>query len=143
MKSLIVLAVIGAMVVSCNSRNTDITTKTNTSANAAYAPSEGDATYRNGKLMVWQDGEWEEADNDVHLSNGIVVKRNGEVIRRDQVIILEEGEVVDRSGRFFDKAGNAIEDAWEATKKGAKKTKEEVKDVFKDHDKDRKYKNEN
>jgi hypothetical protein len=135
------LAMIGAIIVSCNT-NTDTTKETETSTHAAYAPSEGDVSYRSGKVMVWRDGEWEEANNDVHLSNGIVVNRKGEVIKEDKVVVLRDGEVVDKSGRFFDKAGNAIDDAWDATKKGVKKAGEEVKDVFngddkKDKDKDK------
>lgn len=133
----IFLSAIVAVMLSCNT-NTETTTKTDTSANAAYAPSEGDVTKRNGKVMVWHDGEWKEADSDVHLSNGVVVNRKGEVIKEDKVIVLDDGEVVDRSGRFFDKAGHAIDDAWDATKKGVNKVGEEVKDVFNGDDKNEK-----
>src|SRR5215204_5062771 len=134
MKNLFVILIVGALL-SCNNDDTR-TTKTNTSTHAAYAPSDGDVTYRNGKVLVWRDDEWKEADNDVSLNDGTVVKRNGEVVRNGKVIELEDGEGVDKTGHFFDKAGNAIEDAWDATKEGAKKTKEEVKDVFTDDDKD-------
>ncbi len=132
----IVLATVVSVMLSCNTK-TETTTKTDTSTNAAYAPSEGDVTKRNGEVMVWHDGDWKPADNDVHLSNGVVVNRRGEVTKEDKVIILHDGEVVDKSGRFFDKAGNAIDDAWDATKKGVNKVGEEVKDVFNgdDHDK--------
>lgn len=132
MKSLLIPALIGVIFLACNERNTESTNKTETSTHAAYAPSQGDVTYRDGKLMVWRDAEWKEVDNDVTLDNGLVVKRNGEVVRGDEVVVLRDGEVVDRSGRFFDKAGNAVEDAWDAAKKGVKKAGEEVKDVFTD-----------
>jgi len=133
MKHFIIAAVIAATLLACNT-DTTTTNKTDTSTHAAYSASEGDVSYRDGKLMVWKDGEWKEADNDVHLNNGVVVNRKGEVTKEDKVVVLHDGDVVDKSGRFFDKAGNAIEDAWDATKKGVKKAGEEVKDVFTDDD---------
>lgn len=133
----IFLATFIALLFSCNTK-TESTTKTDTSSNAAYAPSEGDVMRKDGKVMVWHDGEWEVANNDVHLSDGVVVNTKGEVSRGDRVVVLDDGEVVDRSGRFFDKAGNAVEDAWDATKKGVKKVGEEIKDVFDGNDKDTK-----
>jgi hypothetical protein len=142
MKTFFVLSMIGATILfSCNSENREATTTINsdTTENAAagtvYTPANGDVSYRNGKVMVWRDNDWVEADEDVTLNDGVVVRRNGEVKRGDDVVKLEEGESVDKSGRFFDKAGNAIEDAWDATKKGVKKAGEEVKDVFTDDDK--------
>jgi len=137
MKNLVISVLIASLLMACNS-NTGTTNKTDTSTNAAFAPSEGDVTRRDGKVMIWHDGEWKEADSDVHLSNGIIVNRRGEVVKGDKVIVLDDGEVVDKSGRFFDKAGNAIDDAWDATKKGVKKAGEEVKDVFSDDDHDSK-----
>ena len=134
MKNVLISMAMAALLTACNT-NTETTTKTDTSTHAAYAPSEGDVTKRDGKVMVWHDGEWKEADNDVHLSNGVVVNRKGEVIKEDKVVVLDDGEVVNKSGRFFDKAGNAIDDAWDATKKGVKKVGEEVKDVFNKDDK--------
>jgi hypothetical protein len=133
MKHSIIAAVIAASLLACNT-DTTTTNKTDTSNHAAYSASEGDVSYRNGKLMIWKGGEWKETDNDVHLDNGVVVNRKGEVVKEDKVVVLHDGEVVDKSGRFFDKAGNAIEDAWDATKKGVKKAGEEVKDVFTDDD---------
>ena len=135
MKNIFLVAIV-ALMFSCNSK-TETTTKTDTSANAAYAPSEGDVTKKNGEVMVWHDGEWRPADNDVYLDGGVVVNRRGEVTKGDKVVVLDDGEVVDKSGRFFDKAGNAIDDAWDATKKGVKKVGEEVKDVFNGDDKDK------
>lgn len=136
MKNIVLTAMV-ALTISCNTK-TETTTKTDTSSNAAYAPSEGDVTKKDGQVMVWHDGEWKPADSDVYLNDGVVVKRNGEVSKGDRVIVLDDGEVVNKSGRFFDKAGNAIDDAWDATKKGVKKVGEEVKDVFNGDDNDTK-----
>jgi len=107
----------------------DRTTGTTTTT---YTASEGDVSYRNGKVVVYRNGQWVDSDKDVELEGGVVVRRNGRVERNGDVVELREGETVDRTGRFFDKAGNAIEDAWDATKRGAKRAKEEVKEVVKD-----------
>ena len=137
MKNFFVIALFGATLVSCNDSTTaNTTTKTDTSTHAAYRASEGDVSYRDGKVYVWRDNDWKESDEDVRLESGVVVKRNGEVVRDDEVVVLKDGDVVDRTGRFFDKAGNAIEDAWQGAKKGVKKAGEEVKDVFTDDDGD-------
>jgi hypothetical protein len=105
---------------------------------STYTASDGDVSYRNGRVVVWRDNDWVETEEDVKLEDGTVVRRNGQVEREGKVIELEDGEVVDRTGRFFDKAGNAIENAWddvkEGVKKGADKVGEEVKDVFDDKD---------
>ncbi len=122
--------------------DTAITTATTTTT--VYTPAEGDATYRNGKLMVWRNSDWVEADNDIKMDDGVVIHKNGEVKKDDKVVVLDDGEVVNRSGKFFDKTGNAIGDAWDATKKGvgkageaigkaAKKTKEAVTGKDKDN----------
>lgn len=145
MKNLLFLTMVGLSLLSCKNGSSDTTTTTTTTTDTSahpaqsgvYAPSPGDATFKNGKLLVYRDGEWREADNDVTLDNGIIVKRNGEVVRGDKVVVLDDGEVVDKSGRFFDKAGDAIDDAWDATKKGVKKAGQEVKEVFSDDDKDK------
>ena len=93
MKHLFVLTVMAATILSCNS-NTDTTTstKTDTSSNAAtsttYAPSEGDVTYRNGKVMVWRNNDWVVTDDDVSLNDGVIVRKNGEVRRGDDVVFV-------------------------------------------------------
>lgn len=152
MKKVILLAGIAASISACNNESRDNTTveadtiNHTTTAPAAYTPTDGDLTYKNGKVMVWKNNEWVETDNDVTLDDGTVVHRDGKVEKDKKVVVLDDGEVVDKSGRFFDKAGNAIENAWDATKEGAKETGEavkkgagkvgkEVKDVFKDDDK--------
>lgn len=143
MKKLFVLPLIAATILSCNDGDIDTasTTKSDTTSNTAttttttYTATEGDVTYRNGKVMVWRNNDWAVADNDVTLNDGVVVRRNGEVKRGDDVVVLKDGDVVDRSGRFFDKAGNAVEDAWQGAKKGVRNAGEEIKDVFTDDDK--------
>jgi len=153
MKKMFFIAGIATCMFACTNETKDSTTTvkpdsaTNTTNNTAnkpttYTSSEGDVSYRNGKVMVWRNNEWVVADNDVTLDNGIVVRRNGRLVRDNEEVEFEDGVVVDKSGRFFDKAGNVIEDGWDGVKKGAKEAKEgvkkganEVKDVFKDDDK--------
>jgi hypothetical protein len=154
MKKMLFIAGIATCMFACTNETKDSTTgvkpdsannTTNNTANvpATYTSSEGDVSYRNGKVMVWRNNQWVVADNDVTLDNGIIVRRNGRLVRDNEEIEFEDGIIVDKSGRFFDKTGNAIEDGWdgikkgakeakEGVKKGAKEVKEEVKDVFKD-----------
>ena len=156
MKKIIVLALAATSFAACSDQkktesttvNSDtMTTMVDTSTNAMnnnttvlYVPVEGDIAYRDGKVLVYRNNAYVEADKDVTLDDGIVVKRNGEVTRNGVVVKLEEGESVSKTGRFFNKAGEAIDDAWDATKrgvskaakavgKGAKKVGEEVKDA--------------
>jgi len=107
----------------------DTTTMTTTNTANAYAPAEGDVTYRNNKVLVMRNGEWVETNEDVTLDNGIVVKRNGRAVRNNKEIELEDGEVVTRTGNFFDRTGQAIEDAWDATKRGVKKAGKKIEDA--------------
>ena len=157
MKKFLLLAGMSAFIFACNDTTTSTNVENDSTDHAAasenrvgdrYTESDGDVSYRNGKVVVWRNGEWVESNEDVTLDNGVVVRRTGRVERNGEVVELEDGEVVTRTGRFFDKAGNAIEDAWDATKKGARKAGDaiekgankvgdEVKDVF-DNDKDNK-----
>lgn len=143
MKKLLLMAGIAVSLSACNNDNANGTSaETDSSSHEANSPtykaSDGDVSYRNGKVVIWRDNEWVEADDDVTLENGVVVRRNGEVEKDGKIIVLEEGEIVDRTGRFFDKAGNAIENAWDDVKQGVKKgvneVDEEVKDIFDDDD---------
>ncbi len=152
MKRIFVFAIAATSFVACNDQKTTDTTTVNsdtttmvtmddnTMATQTYVASEGDVMYRDGKVMVWRNNAYVEADNDVTLDDNIVVKRNGDVIRNGETARMEDGEAVTRTGRWFNKAGEGIEDGWEATKKGvrkageaikkgAKKVGEEVKDV--------------
>ena len=155
MKKMFALAIVAASLTACNDSSTDKvsvdadTTSTSTmttTTTTQYTPSDGDVSYRNGKVVVWKNNDWVDADEDVTLNNGVIVRKNGEVKKDNDVVVLKDGEVVDKSGNFFDKAGNAIDDAWDATKKGAKKAGEavegaakkvgeETKDVFDGDDK--------
>jgi len=136
MKNLLVL-VFALSFFACDTYNKqETTTKSDTSSEkSAYEPKEGDVTRKDGKVMVWRNGEWKEADNDVTLDNGVVVKRDGKVVRGEEEIVLNDGEIVDKTGRFFDKAGHAIENAWKDAKEGVKEAGKEVKEVFSDDDK--------
>lgn len=152
MKRIFVLAIAATSIVACNDQKTTETTTVNSDTAAmvtmddnsmttqTYVAGEGDVMYRDGKVMVWRNNAYVEADNDVTLDDNVVVKRNGDVVRNGKTVRLEEGEAVTRTGRWFNKAGEAVEDAWDATKKGvnkagdaikkgANKVGEEVKDV--------------
>ncbi len=128
MKKFFIMALVAASLTACNDNDADdndatVTTEdatTTTTTTTAYTPAEGDATYRNGKVMVWKGNDWVAADNDVNMDDNVVVYRNGEVKRDGKVVVLHDGEVVSRTGRFFDNAGNAIDNAWDATKEGVK-----------------------
>jgi predicted small secreted protein len=139
MKKIFLLAAATVSLVACsntesntsatNSDTSRTVTTTSTSERTAYAPSDGDVSRRNGKVMVRRNGDWVDADNDVRLDDGSTVNRNGRVVRDGNEVELQEGEVVNKTGRFFDKAGNAIEDAWDATKRGVKKAGDKIEDA--------------
>jgi outer membrane biogenesis lipoprotein LolB len=91
MKRIIALAFAAVSLTACNDdaetdtttvdTDTTTTTTTTTSTNTAYVPGEGDVTYREKKVMVYRNGDWVEADNDVTLDDGVVVRRSGRVER--------------------------------------------------------------
>jgi predicted small secreted protein len=136
MKKIFSMIVMASVFIACNNEaettniNVDTTYTNNTTS--SYTATEGDVTHRNGKLMVWRNGNWVESDRDETLDNGITVSRNGDVKKDGKVIRLGDGEVVTRSGDFFDRTGEAIEDAWDATKRGVNKAGKAVKDAAKD-----------
>lgn len=144
MKKIIVLALAATTFAACSEQksneSTMVTTDSSTevtmdkmdnttTTTTTYTPADGDISYTNGKVMVWRNNAYIEADNDVTLDDNIVVKRNGEATRNGVVIKLEDGERVSKTGRFFNRTGEAIEDGWDATKRGAKKVGEKVKDI--------------
>ncbi|MBO9571092.1 MAG: hypothetical protein J7497_02630 [Chitinophagaceae bacterium] len=117
-------------------------------ARVAYTPQKGDVLYKDNKLMVYKDGEWETRDEKVTLDNGAVVYTDGIVRKDDKEIKLQDGEIISKEGNIFDKAGQKIETAWKDTKeavkdagneieKGAKKAGNKIDDAV-DHDHDRK-----
>ncbi|MEO5649655.1 MAG: DUF6799 domain-containing protein, partial [Ginsengibacter sp.] len=118
MKKLLSLAILATTFAACNDAttttdvNTDtlVTTSTTSGVNTtAYNPSEGDATYRDGTLRVWKNGDWVVAEDDVTLDNGVVVYKNGKVKKDTKTVKLADGEIITRTGNFFDKTGQAIE----------------------------------
>lgn len=142
MKKIFLIACVAGSLIACNNANDNDTddavlnadttaTMTTTSTTAVYTPVEGDASYRDGRLMVWKGNDWVPADDDVTMDNGVVVHKNGEVNKGDNTVKLEDGEVVNHTGDFFDKTGHAISDAWDATKTGVKKAGEAVGDAAK------------
>lgn len=140
MKKILLMAGLTAGILSCSNDTTKSDTTigdsaNNTSTNAAnatttYTSTEGDVSYRDGRVMVWRNNAWVDADNDMTLDDGTVVRKNGRIVRNGEERELEDGAVVTKTGRFFDKAGNAIENGWEGLKKGTKEAAEEVKDGF-------------
>lgn len=140
MKRMIAVAMAALALGACNSTSTETTDKdtvvasdtvatmpTEAQTTTSYNPAEGDVTYRNSKVMVWQNGDWVESEKDVTLDDGVVVYRNGKVKKADRVVVLDDGEVVTKTGNFFDKTGRAIENAWEATKEGVEDAADAVK----------------
>ena len=129
MKKMLVAAGI-LFLTACNNENKDAT-KTNetTTTTRTYSASEGDVSYRNGKVVVYRNNAWVDADDDITLDNGIVVRKTGRVAKDNEEYELEEGVVVTKKGNFWDKAGNVIEDGWEGVKKGFRKVKQEVKEA--------------
>ena len=97
MKKMFAIAIVTASLIACNDSSTDqvsvdadttSTSTTTTTTTTQYTPSEGDVSYRNGKVVVWKNSDWVEADEDVTLSNGVIVRKNGEVKRDNDVVIL-------------------------------------------------------
>ena len=137
MKKILAFALSAAVFTACNDTKTDSATVVDSTttkevavqppAPAMYTPGEGDLTYREKKLLVWRNGVWVDADDDITLDNGYVVYRNGEVQRDDYIVVLNDGEVVTRTGNFFTKTGEAIDDAWDATKRVVKKAGQKIK----------------
>lgn len=131
MKKILLAAFISASVMACTNEadsSTELNDTTDNAANAtgSYTEKEGDVTYRNGKVMVWRDNQWVEAENDVEV-NGMTVRKTGVIVRDGEEVEMEEGEVVGPDDRYFDEAGNAIQDGWDGLKKGAHEAKEGVK----------------
>lgn len=137
MKRIFFLAFAAASLAACSNTSNDTagtndtstTVTTSTTNNAAYSPTEGDITRRDGKVMIMRNGQWVEADNDVRMDNGATVNRDGRVLRDGRERELGEGETVNSSGEFFDRTGRAIENAWEDTKQGVKKAGDKIEDA--------------
>lgn len=134
MKKIFFTVFVAGALTACNSAETNDTTATTTDSSnntmmatsTTYTPSEGDVTYRNDKLMVYRNNQWEETDKEQTVGNGIVVHTNGAVSYGEKTDTLTDGQVVSHAGTFFDKSGNAIKDAWSATKHGVGEAGEAV-----------------
>ncbi|RYY65849.1 MAG: hypothetical protein EOO12_05865 [Chitinophagaceae bacterium] len=111
---------------------TTTTTTTSTSSSQAYAPSEGDVTRRNGKVMVYRNNTWVSADRDMTGDDGVTISRSGSVTRNGKTVEIQEGETVTKSGNFFDKVGNAAGKVWDKTKEVGKDVGHGAKEVGKD-----------
>src|SRR5688572_9764965 len=110
MKKIMMIALAAGLFAACNNETESTTTESDTTAStmtappvqetapSAYAPQEGDVSYREKRVQVWRGGAWVDADDDVKLDNNVVVYRNGRAKRDDKEIELEDGVIVDRSG---------------------------------------------
>jgi hypothetical protein len=135
MKKILLVAGIAGMsfLLSCKDEKKGAATTTtteNATTTTTYTASEGDVTYKGGKLMVYRNNAWVDADDDITVDNGIVVRKTGHVVKDNDEYELEDGVVVTKTGNFFDKAGNAIENGWEGVKKAFRNVKAEVKDAL-------------
>ena len=129
MKKIFVVAGI-LFLASCNNEKKDATTTNETTATTkTYTASEGDVSYRGGKVVVYRNNAWVDADNDITLDNGVTIRRTGRIVKDNEEYERDEGVVVTSRGDFWDKTGNAIEDGWEGVKKAFRKVKAEVKDA--------------
>lgn len=135
MKKLLAIAMVSAWLAACNDGQTDNkpiespgtnTPESQEPATPAYTPDNGDVSYREGKVMVWRNGEWKEADDKIKLDNGAIVHQDGRVIRDGKEITLQDGELIDEEGNIFDRTGKAVESAWKDTKEGVKEAGKEI-----------------
>lgn len=137
MRKIIAMGLVALSFTACNNDNeTTETTYTDTvittePAVAVHTPSDGDVTYYSGKVQVYRNDAWVEADDEVKFDNGVIIYRDGRAIRDGNEVYLEDGYIVDRDGNVFDRTGNAIGDAWDATKHGVKKAGQAVGDAAK------------
>ena len=133
MKKILLMAGL-AFLISCKDDKKDsattTSTETSTTTSKAYTEMEGDVAYRGGKVLVYRNGAWVDADGDITVDNGIIVRRTGRVAKDNDEYELEDGVVVRKTGDFFDRAGNAIENGWEGVKKAFKNVRAEVKDAL-------------
>lgn len=135
MKKILVMAFVAATFVACdtgtadNDADTTTVTTTSTTDNAAYAPSNGDVTRKDGKVLVYRNGQWVETNEEVRVGNDVVVTSNGRAVKDGWEREIEEGETITHEGEFLDRTGQAIENAWDETKEGVKKVGEEIGDA--------------
>ena len=136
MKKFFLAVCVASLFAACNSEgsNSDTTT-TNTDttdrsmmSTTPYTPSEGDITFKDHQLLIYQGDKWVATDKVTTMGNGVVVYTNGTVKNGEMTDTLAEGEIVSHTGDLYDKTGNAIHDAWDATKKGVNDAGEAAKE---------------
>lgn len=137
MKKLFVLAAMAAGFASCGNNattteaepskvETEVTTpdpgtgNETTEVTTIYKAADGDITLKEGKLMVYKNGDWIVAEKDITLDDGTVVTVKGDATKDGKTVTIKEGESVSKVGQFFDKTGKAVSNAWDATKEGVK-----------------------
>lgn len=138
MKKIFALAFIAVGFAACNNQadnkeNADTMTMAVVTDTLPAKPvityNEGDVSRRDGKVVVYKNGQWAPIEKDVTLEDGTTVTVKGEARSKDgKVYVIEDGYYVTRAGRFFDRTGAAIENAWDKTKEGVKNAAEATKD---------------
>ncbi|MBX2921369.1 MAG: hypothetical protein KF746_04180 [Chitinophagaceae bacterium] len=108
------------------------TNKDEAPATVTYTAEEGDVMWKEGKLLVYKDGNWSVAEKDITLNDGTVISLKGDISKDGKTINIKEGETVKKTGQFFDKAGNAVSNAWDAAKEAVKDGADAVKEGVKD-----------
>ena len=138
MKKIVAMALVAATFAACNSTtpgnastDSEPVTTTSTNNNAAYAPDEGDVTRRDGRVMVYRNGQWVETNEELRMDDDVVITTNGRAVKDGYERELREGETVTRTGEFLDRTGESIENAWDDTKEGVKKAGEKIGDAAK------------
>lgn len=137
MKKLFAFALVAVGFAACNNAadktdNADtlaVVTNDSTTVQTPVTYNEGDVSRRDGKTVIYTNGQWAPVEKDVTLDDGTVVTVNGEAKSKDgKVYVIEDGYHVTKAGRFFDKTGAAIENAWDKTKEGVSNAGEAIKD---------------
>lgn len=137
MKKLLIPGLLVAILASCGESqvkteaepNVTVTPQPEMVVEETYAVTDGDVTFKEGKVLVFKDGAWVVAEKDIALDDGTVITVKGDVKSADgKIITLKEGETVSKVGKFFDRTGKAITNAWDATKEGVENAAEAAKD---------------
>ena len=136
MKKIFLAVCVATLFAACNSEGskTDVTTThTDTTdksmmSTTTYTPSQGDITFKDRQLFIYQGDKWVATDKVTTMGNGVVVSTNGTIKNGEMTDSLAEGEIVSHTGDLYDKTGNAIHNAWDATKKGVNDAGNATKD---------------